>query len=73
LSREEGARIWGNFSRFAVYEDLKELHHRCVPPINEFEDKLTDFSVEQEKFRKMIRHFDETLSLKASKEKLVEI
>jgi hypothetical protein len=26
LSREEGSRLWGNFSRFAVYDDLKELY-----------------------------------------------
>jgi hypothetical protein len=26
LTREEGSRIWGNFSRFAVYDDLKELY-----------------------------------------------
>ena len=26
LTREEGSRLWGNFSRFAVYDDLKELY-----------------------------------------------
>ena len=51
LTREEGSRLWGNFSRFAVYDDLKELYQKCLPAISIFEDKLQDFETEQTKIQ----------------------
>ena len=67
MSREEGSRIWGNFSRFAVYDDLKELYSRCLPAISGFEDKLQEFETEQSKINLVVRRFDEVISMKASK------
>jgi len=34
MSTVEGADIWANFSKFAVYDDLKDLYTRCVPAIS---------------------------------------
>jgi predicted nucleic acid-binding Zn-ribbon protein len=67
LTREEGSRLWGNFSRFAVYDDLKELYQRCLPPISNFEETLKDYSDEIAKIKIMVRSFDETLSAKSNK------
>jgi len=67
LSREEGSRLWGNFSRFAVYDDLKELYQRCLPAISKFEDQLQDFVTDSAKLKLVVRRFDEVISTKASK------
>lgn len=40
LSLEEGRSLWSNFSKFAVYEDLKDLYKKCVPAVHLFEDKV---------------------------------
>ncbi len=40
MNNEEGANIWANFSKFAVYDDLKDLYTRCIPAIAGQEDKL---------------------------------
>jgi len=32
--------MWANFSKFAVYDDLRDLYQRCIPAISSFEDKL---------------------------------
>ena len=39
MTIEEGQKIWANFSKFAVYDDLRDLYQRCVPEIAKFEDK----------------------------------
>lgn len=40
LSGEEGRALWANFSKFAGYEDLKDLYKRCLPAVAQCEDKL---------------------------------
>jgi len=40
LSIEEGQEIWANFSKFTVYDDLKDLYNRCLPAIGSCEEKL---------------------------------
>ena len=72
LSREEGSRLWGNFSRFAVYDDLKELYQRCLPAISKFEDQLQDFVTDSAKLKLVVRRFDEVISTKVSKFQLAE-
>lgn len=37
---KEAEEIWKNFERYAVYDDLKDLYHRCVPAIAAVEDKF---------------------------------
>jgi hypothetical protein len=41
LSLEEGRSIWANFSKFVVYDDLKDLYARCLPAIGNCEDKIS--------------------------------
>ena len=67
LTREEGSRIWGNFNRFAVYDDLKQLHNLCIPSISKFEDQLMDFVTDISKLKMIVRRFDEVISEKSSK------
>ena len=73
MTREDGSRLWGNFSRFAVYDDLKELFNRVVPAINGFEDSLNDIADDMATYKLVVHSFDNTLSLKASKNQLQEI
>ena len=37
LSHKEAQRLWRQFSRFAEYEDLRDLYQRCIPEISKFE------------------------------------
>ena len=49
MTIEEGSKIWSNFSKYAVYDDLKELYKRCLPAISSFEDKLVVFTMEHKR------------------------
>jgi len=40
MSLEEGREIWANFSKFAIYDDLKDLYKKCIPAIVGCEDKI---------------------------------
>jgi len=40
LSVDEGRSLWANFSKFASYEDLKDLYKKCLPAIAACEDKI---------------------------------
>jgi hypothetical protein len=72
VTRDEGSRIWGNFSRFALYDDLKELYNRCMPAISGFQDELSDSVTEMTKLKTIIRRFDENLSDKVNKHMMLE-
>ena len=64
---EEANRIWDNFQKYAMYDDLKDLYTKTIPEIKRFEDKIVEFSIEQEKTEIIVRRFDEIMSEKASK------
>lgn len=68
MSVEEGQKIWANFAKFAIYDDLRDLYHRCVPAISAFEDKLQDVRNELKQFEYVIKDFDGKICDKASKE-----
>ena len=53
--------------RFALYEDLKDLHKLVVPVVEEFTDRISLFSDEHKQMLEMIRRQDEVLSGKANK------
>ena len=40
MSKVDGKALWANFSKFPVFEDLKDLYLKCVPQIALFEDKI---------------------------------
>lgn len=37
INKDEGAKIWEHFQRFAEYDDLKDLYSKVLPPIAKFE------------------------------------
>lgn len=67
MSLKDGQRLWRQYQRFAEYEDLRELYQRCIPEISKFEIKIIDFQAEIERFKLMIRNFDENMIHKADK------
>ncbi len=64
--------MWANFSKFAVYDDLRDLYQRCIPAISSFEDKLKLQKDELTRFQEIIIRFDEHLTAKAAKVHLDE-
>jgi hypothetical protein len=45
---EETERLWQNFERYALYEDLKDLYGKTMPEIQRFEERLIAFTLELE-------------------------
>jgi hypothetical protein len=41
-------------TRFALYNDLKDLHGKVVPPIDTFQDQLQDFRKEHYQMQQII-------------------
>ena len=64
---DEGKKIWEHFQRFAEYQDLKDLYRKCIPELAKFETKIINCETEINKMHLIMRKFDETLALKASK------
>ena len=56
-----------------MYDDLKDLYSKTIPEIKRFEDKIVEFSLEQEKTEIIVRRFDEIMSEKASKIDLKDV
>ena len=67
LNKSEATSIWVHFQRFAEYDDLKDLYVKCMPQLAKFEQKIINFTSENEKQQLIIRRFDEMLSTKSSK------
>jgi hypothetical protein len=40
MSKQEGQQLWTHFQTLPIFPDLKDLYMKCVPAINQFEDKL---------------------------------
>lgn len=70
MKSEEGINLWANFSKYAVYDDLKDLYTRCVPAISSFEDKVKKIRDEMAQMTVILRGFDGLICEKASKEGL---
>jgi len=49
IDLEEGKRIWKNFTKYCLYDDLKDLYNKTVPEIQKFEHKLMEFNSDLEK------------------------
>ena len=59
--------IWNQFDRFALYQDLKDLHGMVLPKIAEFESKIQGFTNENDKTKAIIDKFDHNIAQKANK------
>jgi hypothetical protein len=42
-------RIWKNFEKFAMYDDLKDLYMKTIPEIFKFEGKIEEHRRDVEK------------------------
>ena len=67
LDYEDGKKLWRHFSRYAEYDDLKDLYKKVMPEILKFEDRLFEFQSDREKYGEIIKRFDERIAYKADK------
>ena len=58
LDKNDATAIWKYFQRFAEYDDLKELYGKCIPELAKFEQKMIDYTTENEKQKIIIKRFD---------------
>jgi hemerythrin-like domain-containing protein len=56
-----------------MYDDLKDLYNKVLPPLSKFEDKMYDMTKEHEQAKEIIRGYDEVLAEKASKTSIREV
>ena len=59
--------MWQNFSKYALYQDYKDLYTRTVPEVKKFEEKMIKHDVDMQKTLAMVRRFDEVVTEKANK------
>jgi len=59
--------------RFALYDDLKTLHNKCLPPLAIVQDQIIKFKNEHEQMKEMIRKYDENFNIKANKVDFFEL
>jgi len=38
-------KIWDEFKNYALYQDLKDLYAKVLPPLSTFESKMTEMSL----------------------------
>ena len=63
----EVQQVWQNFSKYAVYQDFKDLYTRTVPEVKKFEEKMIKHDVDMQKTLAIVRRFDEVVTEKANK------
>lgn len=59
--------------RFALYDDLKELHQKTLPPLAIVQNQMQTFSNEHQQMREMIRKYDENFNIKANKVDILDL
>ena len=67
MDKNDAAGIWRNFTRFAMYDDLKDLYNKCLPELAKFEIKMGQYETDAKKQELMIARFDEVLATKSNK------
>jgi len=65
-------QIQNQYSRFALYDDLKKLHTMVIPEIAKFESNLLQSQKKIDQFVQVIRNFDEVIQTKSNKFKVEE-
>ena len=73
MDNTEGTKIWKHFDRFALYDDLKDLRHECIPQLAKFEQRIIEFTLAQDQSQHIIRRFDETIAQKSSKQAVHDV
>jgi 16S rRNA C967 or C1407 C5-methylase (RsmB/RsmF family) len=73
LSSAEGEQLWANFTKYAIYQDFKDLYAKTIPPVKKIEERMIQQNVEFEKIHLMIRRFDEIMSDKVNKIELAKV
>ncbi len=66
-------KVWEQFNKYAMYQDLKDLYNKVLPPLSTFEAKMDEMSASYEQSKEMIRRYDEVISDKANKTAIKEI
>ena len=69
----ETERILESLKLYALYQDLKDLYAKVMPPLSVFEEKMDSMAAGYEQSKEMIRRYDEVISDKASKRAITEI
>ena len=67
VSTHDITKIWTHFDRFALYDDLKQLHAKTLPEIAKFEQRIIDYNKELETQKMVVSRLDSVLTQKASK------
>ncbi len=65
--------VQDQFKNYALYQDLKDLYGKVLPPLSTFEAKMEEMGDSYEQSKEMIRRYDEIMSEKASKSTIKEI
>ena len=66
-TKDDMRKLTVQLKRFALYDDYKDLYEKTVPPVQNMEQISNVLVKEMEQFKEVIRGFDESLALKASK------
>ncbi len=69
----ETERQWEEMKKYALYNDLKDLYGKVIPPLAGFDAKMDMMSQSYEQSKEMIRRYDEVLLDKANKTSIKEI
>ena len=68
LSAKEGQKLWANFRKYAMYDELKDLYRKTMPAISQFEDKLQANNDHNERIDMMMRRMDEVICQKSDRQ-----
>ncbi len=71
--KSETERQWEEMKKYALYNDLKDLYGKVIPPLAGFDAKMDMMSQGYEQSKEMIRRYDEVLLDKANKTSIKEI
>jgi hypothetical protein len=71
--KSEMLKVWNQFKSYALYQDLKDLYAKVLPPLSTFEEKMDEMSASYEQSKEVIRRYDEIISDKASKTSIKEL
>lgn len=72
MNQDQYRRIMDEFTRYAAYDDLRDLYKRFIPEISKFEDKLKQVRDEIAQFHAIIGVFDGSLLERATKKQMSE-
>jgi hypothetical protein len=71
--KAETERQWEEMKKYALYDDLKDLYAKVMPPLAGFDAKMDMMAQGYEQAREMIRRYDEVILDKANKTSIKEI